>query len=98
MRIVVVQGDVGAAERSEAVTNIRGVQVVRGLAAVGGRIVDFLQAASIRWVCATRATATSVCVVEFLLECLDVVRVALRRHREVTKGNNWQKRAIQRGS
>ena len=55
------------------------------MATVGGRIVDLLQAASVRWLRATGATSAGIGVVEFLLERLDVLGVALRRHREVRK-------------
>ena len=60
-------------------TDIRGVEVARRMATVGGRIVDLLQAASIRWLRATGATSAGIGVVEFLLERLDVLGVAFRR-------------------
>ena len=83
--------------RSEAVTDIGRVEVARRVAAVGGRIVDLLQAASIRWLRATGATSAGICVVEFLLERLDVLGVALRRHGEVRRMGNWRAYKTVRG-
>lgn len=79
-------------------TDIRGVKVVRRLTTVGRRIIDLFQAAAVRWMCAARATSASVCVVEFLLECLDVLGIALWRHREVKRASNWAVSSIQKSS
>ena len=79
-------------------TDIRSVEVIRRLAAVGRRIVNLFQAAAIRWMCATGATAAGIRAVELLLERLDVLGTALRRHREVKRAGNWSVSSTQRGS
>lgn len=79
-------------------TDIRGVDVVRRLTAVGRRIVDLFQAASIRWMRATSATSAGICAVEFLLECLDILGIALRRHCEVKRVSDWAVSSTQKGS